>query len=117
MVSVLATTKESGADASATHLRSIDIQMKALTDETVKGQDKFASSLHSEIRLLARTLGAMVDGTATAKTAAPVAPAQKAAEPQEAPRRKIEVEEGNYTMPEVKPKSDKKPALTAKRDK
>ncbi|MBL4601395.1 MAG: MotA/TolQ/ExbB proton channel family protein [Emcibacteraceae bacterium] len=116
MVSVLAATKESGADASATHLRSIDIQMKALTDETIKGHDKFAASLHSEIRLLARTLGAMVDSTA-AKTTAPVAQAQKPSETPEMPRRKIEIEEGNYSMPEVKPKSDKKPALTAKRDK
>lgn len=123
MVSVLAANKDDSADSSATHLRNIDIQLKALTDETIKGQDKFAASLHSEIRLLARTLGAIVDGTAKApktapaRSAEPVKPASTPAPkpaPQAAPT--APAEDGNYEMPEVKPKSNKKPALTAKRD-
>mgnify|MGYP003624470620 CR=1 FL=1 len=120
MVSVLAASKDDSADTSATHLRNIDIQLKALTDETIKGQDKFASSLHSEIRLLARTLGAIVDGTATVPKSAPVRsaePAKPAAAPAPKPAPKAPPgEDGNYKMPEVKPKANKKPALTAKRD-
>jgi len=117
MASVLAASKDDGSEASATHLRSIDIQIKALTDETIKGHDKFASSLHMEIRLLARTLGAMVDGTAPApvadRKAAPVAEPVTKEEPTLA---KKVVDEGDYKMPEVKSKTGKKPALTAKRD-
>ncbi|MBT7581397.1 MAG: flagellar motor protein MotA, partial [Kordiimonadaceae bacterium] len=109
MVSVLAASKDSGSEASATHLRSIDIQLKALTDETIKGQDKFASSLHSEIRLLARTLGAMVDGSAPA---APAPAAERKAAPAAKPITKVEPaapkkagDEGDYEMPEAKSKS------------
>mgnify|MGYP003633695789 FL=1 len=108
MVSVLAASKDDSADTSATHLRNIDIQLKALTDETIKGQDKFASSLHSEIRLLARTLGAIVDGTATVPKSAPVRsaePAKPAAAPAPKPAPKAPPgEDGNYKMPEVNPK-------------
>lgn len=118
MVSVLAASKDDGSEASATHLRSIDVQIKALTDETIKGQDKFASSLHTEIRLLARTLGAMVDGTATATSAERKAtPSAKPVSKAEPVTEKKADDEGNYDMPEMKPKSGKKPALTAKRDK
>ena len=118
MVSVLAANKDDGSNSSATHLRNIDIQLKALTDETIKGQDKFASSLHSEIRLLARTLGAIVDGTATKPRTAPAQarqPVKSAPAPKPAPKAPPAVD-GNYEMPEVKPKANKKPALTAKRD-
>ncbi len=114
MVSILSSGKDGGSKTSEAHLRNIDVQLKTLTDETIRSQDKFAQSLHSEIRVLARTLGAMVDGTAaTAKPAA----AKKAVEPpKEAPAKKPVIEDGNYAMPEPKPKSNKKPALTAKRD-
>ena len=118
MVTVLSATRDGGSQTSENHLRNIDVQLKTLTDETVRSQDKFAQSLHSEIRVLARTLGAMVDGGATTVTKAPTAkqePAAKPAAPAPEPKKPI-VEDGNYKMPEVKPKADKKPALTAKRD-
>lgn len=120
MVSILAATKDGDDDASASHLRSIDIQLKSLTDETIKGQDKFASALHSEIRLLARTLGAIVDGSdapASTSREVPAPPTPKTAPAPEQELRKIEIDEGDYDMPEPKPKGNKKPALTAKRDK
>ena len=63
MVSALGENKKEDTNISAKHLRNIDIQLKALTNETIKGQDKFTASLHSEIRLLARTLGAIVDSS------------------------------------------------------
>ncbi|MEZ5758776.1 MAG: hypothetical protein R3D86_11200 [Emcibacteraceae bacterium] len=138
MVTALTAGKSGSSDVSEKHLRNIDVQLKALTDETIKSQDKFASSLQSEIRLLARTLGAMVDGKAipTPPPAAPAKPSTtttssaqtsaspvktaaapvKAAAPETPEKRKLIIEEGNYTMPEVNPKTDKKPALTAKRD-
>ncbi len=117
MVTVLAANKPDGtADVGEKHLRNIDVQLKSLTDETIKGQDKFAQNLHSEIRLLARTLGAIVDGTAPPKATTPGSNKPTVAAQDATPAKKTIVEEGNYTMPEVKPKSDKKPALTAKRE-
>ncbi|HRW29316.1 MAG TPA: hypothetical protein P5227_04935, partial [Emcibacteraceae bacterium] len=137
MVTALSAGKSGSSDVSEKHLRNIDVQLKTLTDETIKTQDKFASSLQSEIRLLARTLGAMVDGKAipTPPSAAPSKPATttssaqtsaspvktaaapvKAAAPETPEKRKLIIEEGNYAMPEVNPKTDKKPVLTAKRD-
>lgn len=124
MVSVLSSGKDGSGKTSETHLRNIDVQLKTLTDETIRSQDKFAQSLHSEIRVLARTLGAIVDGSGAASSrlkqspAPATAPAQKteaAPKPAE-PVRKPIIEEGNYKMPEPNPKVDKKPALTAKRD-
>jgi len=124
MVSVLSASKDGDSNVGDKHLRNIDVQLKTLTDETIKSQDKFASSLHSEIRLLARTLGAIVDGKTPPSNPAPrrsAAPQQaapkptKAETPKPAPKKPI-AEEGNYAMPEVKPKANKKPALTAKRD-
>lgn len=116
MVTVLSSNKNDGNDVSEKHLRNIDVQLKTLTDETVKSQDKFAQSLHSEIRVLARTLGAVIDGAAAAPAIRKPVPAPKpTATPAPEPKKSI-VEEGNYAMPEVKPKSDKKPALTAKRE-
>ncbi len=125
MVSVMSSGKDGSGKTSEAHLRNIDVQLKTLTEETIRSQDKFAQSLHSEIRVLARTLGAIVDGSATTtpnrikQSPAPApAPAQKteaAPKPAE-PVRKPIIEEGNYKMPEPNPKADKKPALTAKRD-
>ncbi len=114
MVSILSSGKGSDSKTSEAHLRNIDVQLKTLTDETVRSQDKFAQSLHSEIRVLARTLGAMVDGSA--KAAKPAAAKKVEEQPKQAPKRKPVIEDGNYAMPEPKPKTDKKPALTAKRD-
>ncbi len=120
MATIMTATKAGDNDTSESHLRNIDSQLKSLTNETIKGHDKFADSLHSEIRLLARTLGTMIDGTATAS-----APLKSETAPHKAEPKTIkvsseienEIDEGNYTMPEPKPKGDKKPALTAKRDK
>lgn len=125
MVSVMSSGKDGSGKTSEAHLRNIDVQLKTLTEETIRSQDKFVQSLHSEIRVLTRTLGAIVDGSATTtpnrikQSPAPApAPAQKteaATKPAE-PVRKPIIEEGNYKMPEPNPKADKKPALTAKRD-
>ncbi len=125
MVSVMSSGKDGSGKTSEAHLRNIDVQLKTLTEETIRSQDKFVQSLHSEIRVLTRTLGAIVDGSATTtpnrikQSPAPApAPAQKteaAPKPAE-PVRKPIIEEGNYKMPEPNPKADKKPALTAKRD-
>lgn len=122
MVTYLAAGKEGSGDVSEKHLRNIDIQLKTLTDETIKSQDKFADTVHSEIRLLARTISAAMDGSAasamptkqrvkttvTSEATRPTTP--KASEPKES------AAEGDYKMPEIKPKADKKPALTAKRE-
>ena len=115
MVTVLSSNKNDGSDVSEKHLRNIDVQLKTLTDETIKSQDKFAQSLHSEIRVLARTLGAVVDGTA-APAARKAAPAPRTTTTPTPEPKKATSDDGNYAMPEVKPKSDKKPALTAKRE-
>ncbi len=121
MVDILADkNKDNNGNVDTRHLRNIDVQLKALTEETIKGQDKFTDSLHSEIRLLARTLGAMVDGTSQPKPA----PANPPSPPRPAPLPKPPVEPvattkaeaGNYEMPKLNPKSNKKPALTAKRE-
>ncbi|MDG1858615.1 MAG: MotA/TolQ/ExbB proton channel family protein, partial [Emcibacteraceae bacterium] len=116
MVTYLATGKDGGNEVSDKHLRNIDVQLKTLTDETIKSQDKFADTMHSEIRVLARTIGAAMDGSATAAT--PKAKAEKTppttkAETTAKPATK---EDTNYDMPEIKPKGNKKPALTAKRE-
>ena len=126
MVTHLAVGSDGNADVSEKHLRNIDVQLKTLTDETIKSQDKFADTMHSEIRLLARTISAAMDGSAAAATPTkqrvkatvtreatketPKAAAPKAPDPKES------AAEGDYKMPEIKPKSGKKPALTAKRE-
>ncbi|MDA7569279.1 MotA/TolQ/ExbB proton channel family protein [Emcibacteraceae bacterium] len=126
MVTHLAAGSDGNADVSEKHLRNIDVQLKTLTDETIKSQDKFADTMHSEIRLLARTISAAMDGSAAAATPTkqrvkatvtreatketPKAAAPKAPDPKES------AAEGDYKMPEIKPKSGKKPALTAKRE-
>lgn len=112
MVTFLGALKDGGDEVSQNHLRNIDVQLKALTDETIKSQDKFADSLHSEIRVLARTIGAAMYNSAKV---APAAAPQPAPEPAE-PVKTVSAEEPDYEMPEIKPKGNKKPALTAKRD-
>ena len=126
MVTHLAAGSDGNADVSEKHLRNIDVQLKTLTDETIKSQDKFADTMHSEIRLLARTISAAMDGSAAAAiptkqrvkatvTREATKDAPKAAAPK-APEPKESAAEGDYKMPEIKPKSGKKPALTAKRE-
>ncbi|MBL4894146.1 MAG: hypothetical protein JKY59_04645, partial [Emcibacter sp.] len=61
------------------HLRNIDVQFKYLTEETVRGQNQFNDTLKSEFKLLARTLGAIVDrAPATAQPAAETAAPKRA---------------------------------------
>lgn len=130
MVTHLAAGNDGAGDVSEKHLRNIDVQLKTLTDETIKSQDKFADTMHSEIRLLARTISAAMDGSAAAAT--PTKQRVKASVSKEPPRpetsrsetpkaaptpeQKENTAEGDYKMPEIKPKANKKPALTAKRD-
>lgn len=121
MVTHLASGSDGNSDVSEKHLRNIDVQLKTLTDETIKSQDKFADTMHSEIRLLARTISAAMDGSAAAAT--PTKQRVKATVTREAtketsktPEPKESAAEGDYKMPEIKPKSGKKPALTAKRE-
>lgn len=119
MVTAISAGKDSESKTSETHLRNIDVQLKTLTDETIRSQDKFSQSLHSEIRVLARTLGAIVDGKGAPSASTTHDPAPKSdptPKPTPEPARKPVIEEGNYSMPEPKPKTNKKPALTAKRD-
>lgn len=126
MVTYLAAGKDGDDDVSEKHLRNIDIQLKTLTDETIKTQDKFADTMHSEIRLLARTISAAMDGSATSATPTkqrmqtsvktePAKPVAKPAAPTP-PTSSSGSTERDYKMPEIKPKTDKKPALTAKRE-
>lgn len=127
MVTYLASNNDSSNEVSEKHLRNIDIQLKTLTDETIKTQDKFADTMHSEIRVLARTISAAMDGSATAakpKEQTPVAATPAPAEPvapaepaKPAPAAALTAAgEADYKMPEIKPKGNKKPALTAKRE-
>ena len=109
-----------------THLRNIDVQMKHLLEETVKGQDQLTDDLRAEFKLLARTLGAIMDGREL--PAAPERPApRKAPETQPAPPETKAPEEPqtpaapaapaeslDYDMPTPKPKAKKKPVLTPK---
>ena len=105
------------------HLRNIDVQIKYLTEETVKGQNQFNDTLKSEFKLLARTLGAMVDRPAGAVSAA-----AESAEPAPSPAKSEEAATAapdnpkaaepavddamDYEMPTPKPKANKKPLFT-----
>lgn len=114
MVTYLAADKTDDDDVSEKHLRNIDIQLKTLTDETVRSQDKFADTMHSEIRLLARTISAAMDGSATAGT--PTRQRAKTSVDTKTLKPAPNTPDADYNMPEIKPKADKKPALTAKRE-
>ncbi|MCF6195758.1 MAG: hypothetical protein L3J50_03565 [Emcibacter sp.] len=95
------------------HLRNIDVQLKYLTEETVKGQHQFNDTLKSEFKLLARTLGAIVDRKPQAQPEPTPAKAQPAAEPESAPVAAPATEDNlDYDMPTPKPKSNKKPLFT-----
>ncbi|MBL4800990.1 MAG: MotA/TolQ/ExbB proton channel family protein [Emcibacter sp.] len=85
------------------HLRNIDVQFKYLIEETVKGQNQFNDTLKSEFKLLARTLGAMVDRAPTSP-----APERNPAPTANPPQEDIL----DYDMPTPKPKTNKKPLFT-----
>lgn len=108
-----------------THLRNIDVQMKHLLDQTARGQNQLTDDLRSEFKLLARTLGAIMDGRELpvmereqpAPKQAPVAPAPTpTAEPEPAPEPPAAppAEALDYDMPKPNPKGKKKPVLTPK---
>lgn len=96
--------------SSLKHLRNIDVQIKYLTEETIKGQNHLTESLKTEFKLLARTLGSMVDEGV--KIPAPKAETPKAA-PKAAP--KSDRDAMDYDMPTPRPKANKKPALAPKK--
>ena len=113
LVDVLTPQKDEDKDkTTATHLRNIDVQMKHLLEETVRGNTQLTDDLRAEFKLLARTLGAILDGRPHPATPEPSEPA---------PRPAKKPAEMDYEMPEPKPKADKKPIITprplrAKRD-
>jgi hypothetical protein len=120
MVTHLSTGNSGDGDVSEKHLRNIDVQLKTLTDETIKSQDKFADTMHSEIRLLARTISAAMDGSAASakptKSRGQARVNKEPEKPEEATVPKAATADADYKMPEIKSKTDKKPVLTAKRE-
>lgn len=120
------------------HLRNIDVQVKYLTEETVKGQNQFNDTLKSEFKLLARTISAMAD-QAPVRTAiseqgrgrdrdSQIPSAQETApdratpqkndaptppvSPDAPPATPVAKDELDYDMPTPKPKGNKKPLFT-----
>ena len=49
-------------EASKTHLRNMDVHLKALLNAQSEGRDALMDELRSEIKLLARTLASAIDG-------------------------------------------------------
>lgn len=99
------------------HLRNMDVQLKYLTEETIRGQNQFNDTLKSEFKLLARTLGAMVDTNSRADVApkaALEAPAPTVAETAPlAPKVAMPTDDAmDYDMPTPRPKGNKKPLFT-----
>lgn len=92
------------------HLRNLDVQLKYLTEETVKGQNQFNDTLKSEFKLLARTLGAMVDKSSkAAKAPEPVSEVPETPAPALKPPTSDALD---YDMPTPRPKGNKKPLFT-----
>lgn len=58
-------------EASQDHLRHLDVQLTRLVDDQVIGRDRMLADLRSEIRLLARTLGATIRDDAAGPGATP----------------------------------------------
>ena len=57
--------REHGLDeASRQHLRNIDVHLKRLIDDQIRGRGQLVDEIRSELKLLARTVAAMMDGTA-----------------------------------------------------
>ena len=98
------------------HLRNVDVQLKYLTEETVKGQNQFNDTLKSEFKLLARTLGAMVDrNSKPSSSPAPKAQKEEAELETAPPEPKTTAQTDDamdYDMPTPKPKGNKKPLFT-----
>ncbi len=94
------------------HLRNIDVQIKYLTEETIKGQNRFNDTLKSEFKLLARTLGARVDRAPVVREDTET-PAPEQITGHETPKINIPADDAmDYDMPTPKPKGNKKPVLT-----
>jgi len=88
------------------HLRNMDVQLKYLTEETIKGHNQFNDTLKSEFKLLARTLGAMVDQGPMRATSPDPEPPKTTTEIKD-----IGADAMDYEMPTPKPKGDKKPVI------
>ena len=117
----LFSSQKSGEDdkIQVKHLRNIDVQVKYLIEETIKGQNQFNDTLKSEFKLLARTLGGMVDKNqaATENSAVSKEQTQPKKDDMEAspePKKDIQSLDGamDYDMPTPKPKGNKKPLIT-----
>ncbi|VAX03587.1 MotA/TolQ/ExbB proton channel family protein, probably associated with flagella, partial [hydrothermal vent metagenome] len=93
------------------HLRNIDVQVKYLIEETIKGQNQFNDTLKSEFKLLARTLGGIVDRTAM-DTGLPEGSISEKEHPPEKHDTKVIQDSMDYDMPTPKPKGNKKPLIT-----
>lgn len=93
------------------HLRNIDVQFKYLTEETVKGQNQFNETLKSEFKLLARTLGTMVDRNAKGG-ASPAPDIAENTRTKNTPPAPAPDDAMDYDMPTPKPKGNKKPVIT-----
>lgn len=109
------------------HLRNIDVQIKYLTEETVKGQNQFNDTLKSEFKLLARTLGAMADKTSLKPYSEPSQEPTETlgkSETEDKPEKntipplaeeKDTKDSLDYDMPTPKPKANKKPVITPRK--
>ncbi|MCF6214590.1 MAG: hypothetical protein L3J58_00285 [Emcibacter sp.] len=93
------------------HLRNIDVQIKYLIEETIKGQNQFNDTLKSEFKLLARTLGGMVERTAM-DTDLPEGSISEEERPPKKRDPKVIQDSMDYDMPTPKPKGNKKPLIT-----
>jgi len=93
------------------HLRNIDVQVKYLIEETIKGQNQFNDTLKSEFKLLARTLGGIVDRTPM-DTCLPEGSISEKEHPPEKHDTKVIQDSMDYDMPTPKPKGNKKPLIT-----
>jgi len=117
-------------DSSLKHLRNIDVQIKYLTEETIKGQSHLTEGLKSEFKLLARTLGGLVDEgvkipapSAAEYEKPPHAPMTEQPMAQNEPEKNVQKDAHkdaqrdamDYDMPTPKPKANKKPALAPKK--
>ncbi|MAU40617.1 MAG: flagellar motor protein MotA [Kordiimonas sp.] len=63
-----ATNSSDRNDASLTHLRNMDVQLKQLNAEITKSRQQLGEELRSELRLLSRSLGTALDQMAEKKS-------------------------------------------------
>ncbi len=112
------------------HLRNIDVQIKYMTEETVKGQNKFNDTLKAEFKLLARTLGTMVDNNPKKSPSSPptnspdttmvqekdISKKEKISKASTSPEINPSMDSSmDYDMPTPKPKGNKKPLFTTEK--